>query len=267
MEFIINYFSLVIIFFATMFGFGLFNAIIERQANTYIYACFGKLGLWLTSFIGTTVHELGHAFFVILNGQKINKIKLFPKISDFDNNPQLGYVNYSHSNTFWGMLSMFFIGIGPILFGPITILVLMKLLIPSTYFVVFDKINEFLSSGNIEVLRMLFEVIGSFIKGFLNVETLTSVRFYIFLYLAGSIACHTTLSLADIKGALRGFLFLLFGIFAFGFIVTFISGIQTQTINLISIVCCFFVILYIMSLAFSLITFIFNYFLFSIIRN
>ena len=268
MNFIINYSSLILLFFGTMIGFGLVNSLIRKASSTYIYWTSGSFGLWLTSFIGTSVHECAHAFFVIMSGHKINGMKLFPSIKQFGSGEPLGYVNYSHSRGFFGMMSLFFIGIGPMLWGPILILVLMKLLLPSTYSIVLDTINTFFATpDSINIVSMLGNIIVSFFKGIFSIEIITSWQFFVFLFLACSIACHTTLSWADIKGALKGFLYLLLIIIGFGACMIFFVDLQTKILQLISIFTIFFIVLYIMSFLFSLLIFVFNYFLYEIIKK
>lgn len=265
MQFIINYLSAFLTLFGLMFGFGLFNSIIESQATKYTYWNFGKLGLFISSFIGTTIHELSHAFFVVIFGNTITKYKLFPKISQIGNNEPLGYVQYSYRKNFIGMLSLFFIGIGPILGGPLVILVFLKLLLPTIYSNIYNSIIVNLAETN-NIFILLINTVVTFIKSIFSLEILCNWKFYLFIIIASSIACHVTLSWADIKGAFKGFLFIIIGIVIIG-IITLLLPIKEKLLELICIITSFLSLLWIISFIFSLLTFLIQYFLYSLIRR
>lgn len=266
MEFLISYISYIFLFFITMIGFGLFNALLEGQANRYIYSIFGRIGLFLSSLVGTTIHELSHAFFVIFTGHKVIKMKLFPNLKQFGTNAPLGYVTYRTSKSFWGKISMFFISIGPIIMGPLVILVLMKLLIPSVYFEIFEIIEVAITDG-LGIIPLIVNIIFAFLKGICSMEVLSSIPFYIFLFLACSIACHITLSWQDIKGAFIGFIYLICFFIVLGFVLLVFSSIQISFLKVLFIIVSFFELLYVVSLLFSLVIYILSGLFFYVIRK
>jgi len=83
--------------------------------------------LGLFGWLGTIVHELGHAIFCIVFGHKITAMKLF------DPDPKtgtLGYVEHSYNSAnVYQQVGNFFIGIGPILLGTAIIYFLSYLLL------------------------------------------------------------------------------------------------------------------------------------------
>jgi hypothetical protein len=78
--------------------------------------------LGLCGWLGTIVHELGHAFFCVIFGHKITDMKLFSP------NPEtgaLGYVKHTYNRkNIYQLVGNFFIGIGPILLGTVVIFLL-----------------------------------------------------------------------------------------------------------------------------------------------
>lgn len=75
---------------------------------------FGNKGfVYGFKWLGTPVHEFGHAFFAFVFGHRITEIKWFdPQATD----GSYGYVNHSHQpGNIYQEVGKFFIGIGPIL--------------------------------------------------------------------------------------------------------------------------------------------------------
>lgn len=78
-----------------------------RNYATRIFGYRAYIGL---TALGVMVHELGHAFFCIVFGHKINDMRLFKPGSD----GTLGYVNHSYNpQSRYQVIGNFFIGTGP----------------------------------------------------------------------------------------------------------------------------------------------------------
>jgi hypothetical protein len=155
------------------------------------------------TFLGTVVHELGHAFFCKVFRHKIVDIKLFSPTED----GTLGYVSHEwNPNSRYQRIGNFYIGIGPIWFGTFMIYIITKLLFPELLqeLEINPEANADISFVENCWLLLLasFKGLGIFFSG----TFLIRWQMYIWLYLTLSIGFHLTLSPADIKGATTGLL-------------------------------------------------------------
>lgn len=114
----ISFFQIAIIFIPLIslaIVMNLLSAYMEKKA----YLIFGKkIYLYLFAWLGTFVHECGHALFCIIFRHKIDEIKFF----DPSGEESLGHVNHSYNRkSFYQTSGNFFIGIGPIILGALTL--------------------------------------------------------------------------------------------------------------------------------------------------
>ena len=191
-----------------VFVFGFILYLLARMTRTtYSKSVGSKLDIIVTGWIGTPVHELGHAAFCILFGHRITAMKLYdPDPAD----GTIGYVCHSYSDSPYHKIGNFFIGIGPILFGSVVLYALLYYLIPNN--------NEVFSSVNVQGKALASGIHGD-IAGTLNAlwitaqhtlsllfrsENIFSWKFWVFLYLSMCVASHMELSPPDIKGACSG---------------------------------------------------------------
>jgi hypothetical protein len=188
--------------------------------------------LGLFGWLGTIIHELGHATFCLIFRHKITAMKLF------DPDPEtgtLGYVEHSYnSKSLYQLVGNFFIGIGPILLATIIICLLSYLLL---------GINPFKLAGNfsfafshiyswdtlIQVFQLLWTSSTSLLYQVFSWHNLSTWQLYVFIYLAFAIGSSITLSPPDIKGALKGFSVILILIFVFN-LATVWAGDLTSNI-------------------------------------
>jgi hypothetical protein len=187
--------------------------------------------LWLFGWLGTIVHELGHAIFCIIFLHKITDMKLFHP------DPQtgtLGYIKHSYkTNNIYQFAGNFFIGIGPILLGTVVIYLITYCLLD------FNPLN-LLNNSNISavqvnswnvILQMLQNIWNSsidLIHQIISWHFLSKWQFYVFVYLAFAIGSLMTLSPPDIKGALGGFLMILVLIFIFNLATVWIENFTSN---------------------------------------
>jgi hypothetical protein len=174
--------------------------------------------LGLFGWLGTTVHELGHAVFCLVFRHKIIAIKLF------DPDPEtgaLGYVEHSYDSTsVYQLAGNFFIGVGPILLGTAIICLLLYLLLDLNPFRLagnFDKASPHIYSW--DALSGIFQILwtssNSLLREVFSRRNLSTWQLYVFIYLAFAIGSSVKLSPSDIKGALKGLILILVLIFIF----------------------------------------------------
>ncbi len=194
--------------FFLIFGFVLFF-LAKLTRNTFVKTIGEKFDIYVTGWIGTPVHELGHAVFCILFRHKIEDIKLFkpdPKSGT------LGFVNHSFDkNSYYQKIGNFFIGIGPIILGSLVLYGALYYLIPN-----FDEVFDIINLQNLSMDSMLtmagvqetFWILVDTGKATLNAIFTSSnmelVSFWVFIYVSMSVASHMELSAADLKGAASG---------------------------------------------------------------
>ena len=156
----------------------------------------GRRVFMTTGFIGVPVHEVGHLVFCIIFRHKIREVRLYrPNAKD----GTLGYVRHSFKKrSIYQQMGNFFIGIGPIILGSLLILALQAILLPGAL----D-----LSANTFDLERI----------------NLQALEFWVFAVLATSIAMHMSLSTADIKGSLRGLVYILIVLFVFNFVLHLIN--------------------------------------------
>jgi hypothetical protein len=169
------------------------------------------------TFLGTMIHELGHAFFAVLFGHKVTTLRLF------DPDPvtgTLGYVQHSYNpRNLYHQIGNFFIGIGPVILGSVAVYFFSELLLAGQLFASLEELN--LATASLDSLQSAWQLLREvFINGLevfrslLFPANLGNWKFYLFLYLALSIGTHLKLSRSDLEGAVVGFGYLVGLVFA-----------------------------------------------------
>ena len=201
--------------------------------------------LGLFGWLGTIIHELGHALFCIIFRHKITEMKLF------DPDPEtgtLGYVQHTYeSSSLYQMAGNFFIGIGPILLGSALIYLLLYLLLGLNpfKFAVNTGISSwdiYSSSVFINLLQNLRTSLTTLVSGIFSLNNLASWQLYVFIYLTFTIGSSIILSPSDFKGAFKGLSIILLVIFIFN-LATVWAGDFTS--NIFRFTLSYFLIFYI----------------------
>ncbi|RPH30592.1 MAG: hypothetical protein EHM93_15575 [Bacteroidales bacterium] len=206
---IFNTFGQLIWLLGLLFVFGFFLYFLARfTRTTYVKTTGSTLDIFVTGWIGTPIHELGHAIFCLLFRHQITEIKLYsPNSTD----GTLGYINHAFDpKSIFQKIGNFFIGIGPIIFGTAVIYALLHFLVPNTR-EVFSSIDAqskvLMKSVHGEfsgILNSLWDTTYSTLGTLFKMSNLNEYKFWIFLYLSMCISSHMELSPPDIKGAWKG---------------------------------------------------------------
>jgi hypothetical protein len=247
--------------------FGLMLYIISRATRkAFANSNLSKLDMYLTGWIGTPVHEFGHAFFCLLFGHKITEIKLFsPDTKD----GSLGHVNHSYQkDSFYQRIGNFFIGTGPIFFGSFILYVLIWFCLPNrTEISNLVTTNDFKGTGIFEFVKSAGEFFsfGTKLTGKVFIWSNWSVfSFWLFIYLSFCISSHMQLSWSDLKSMWSGFLIILI-IFLFANIIARLLGFElTAYIFHVSRFLSVLIGIFILSVIISLANFIVTYFILAI---
>jgi hypothetical protein len=156
-----------------------------------------------TGFIGTPIHEIGHAFFCIVFLHKIREIKLY-RVNPSDG--VLGYVNHAYKKkNLYQQIGNFFIGVGPILFGSLILALLMRICVPALFNNITRRVEVLSATDSFSsVVEFTFATFWRVIVNFFTTAKVTSFPWWLFMLLASSIAIHMTLSTLDVKGSYVG---------------------------------------------------------------
>lgn len=175
----------------------------------------------LLNFVGTPVHELGHFVFALLFGMQIQEVCFYRTLKQAKDK-RLGYVTVRQKNGgiiryLWNTLGAFFVGIGPLLIGPLVIISLF-----------------YLMPKPIQTVMYSLKSPSRMYAAFFTFEAKDWFFFLIFLYVLIGISVNLELSRADLFMAWKGFLFLE-GFFMICSICFFNLNIKIPTVMLQSI--------------------------------
>jgi len=216
-----------------LFIFGLILYLLARfTRTTYAKTAGPKLDIGITGWLGTPVHELGHALFCIIFRHRIVEIKLYsPNSTD----GTIGYVNHSYDrSSTYQRIGNFFIGVGPIIFGAIVIYAALYYLVPNAREVISgidaqSKVVAGAAQGHFAAIMLSLKITTMVtLTSLFNPANFSSYLFCIFLYISVCIASHMELSPPDIKGALSGLISLVIFFLLFNLLIMVleVSGIS-----------------------------------------
>jgi hypothetical protein len=201
--------------------------------------------LGLFGWLGTIIHELGHALFCLIFRHKITEMKLF------DPDPEtgtLGYVQHTYeTSSLYQLAGNFFIGIGPILLGTALIYLFLYLLLGLNPFRFVTNtglpgLNIYSWGTLTQLLQNLWASLTSLVTGMFSGHAYSTWQLYVFLYLTFTIGSSVNLSPSDFKGAFKGLSIILLVIFVFN-LVTVWAGDFTSNIYIVTL--SYFLIFYI----------------------
>ena len=174
----------------------------KNQTISNLHKSLGRAAILATGFIGTPIHEIGHALMCVIFGHKINGIKLF---SFNPKNNVLGYVNHSYrKNSLYQRIGLLFIALGPIFSGVVTIILLLKYLLPSSYDIFINNQFEPTFNFSLEYVLALLSFGKDTIFSIFDANNFKEIKFWIFIIISASISIHMSLSKRDLEGFWHG---------------------------------------------------------------
>lgn len=205
-DFLVN--SALLLAYSLVFIFigGFIIDLTERKSNYYLQKAMGYTGIVITG-MGTVIHELSHLIMVIVGGMKATEVKLFRPIKGREDG-KLGYVSYVYNKrNLYSSMFLVLVGIAPIIGGTIVILISLKVFMPTVFTNLIERIGSVAIESSVfngAFVTSQFQIIIDFFKELFTLTNITTVGFWIFLFIVLSIASHMSLSKADIMGSAKG---------------------------------------------------------------
>jgi hypothetical protein len=228
--------QLFVLFFPLLLLAFLMNYISLLNEDLSVKVMGRNIYLYLFGWLGTSVHELGHALFAVIFGHKIKEIKLFkpdPKSGT------LGYVNHSYNEkNLYHLTGNFFIGIGPLLMCTLLLYLLSLLLFRINFFAIS---NIHFSTDTLKSFSLLkhegsniWNVLTVFFKEVFHGKNSSWWKIAILIYCLYCIGSSITLSPSDIKTSVKGFLIIVVLFFVFNLATNWIGGFALDWLSKIN---------------------------------
>ncbi len=212
--------------------------------------------LALFGWLGTAVHETGHAMFCPLFGHRVTAFRPF---SPDPRTGVLGYVEHEwNRRSVLGHLGNFFIGVGPVILGTLLLYVasLVLLGIDALGRVPQVSVGEGSQASFATVWSLVASTLGNVmatLAGVFRLENLSRWQFWVFLYLAFAIGTAIRLSPADLKGAASGFLVVVAVLLLFNLATAWIANLADPLLRVLAPISGVFLGVMAFSLTFSLV--------------
>ncbi len=202
-DYLLTTLGLMASLFLGIFIFGLLIQFISQLSFKSLGNAFGPGGTYVVAWLGTPVHELGHALFCLIFLHKIRDIQFF---KPDENTGTLGYVYHTwNPKNPWMVVGNFFIGVGPMLLGSAALFTLFYFLLPDSAGIwgsIGDTIKSLENGAPAMDYLTAFKDSAFIILGHIFTSSNLGLwQFWVFLYLAICIASNIRLSWADIKGS------------------------------------------------------------------
>jgi hypothetical protein len=191
---------------------------VAQWNETLSYKVMGKnVFLYGFGWLGTAIHELGHALFALIFFHKITDIKLFDAKGK---GGSMGYVEHSYNKrNIYQNIGNIFIGIGPVLMGALMLFLITYLLFGislNSYTGFNSSLQSFTSvNGFFDFTKDAYLSIVNFMKIVLFSTQSNWWKITLLVYCLYAIGSSITLSPSDIKGAWQGFAFFLLVLIVF----------------------------------------------------
>ena len=205
--------------------------------------------IYVSSVIGTPIHELGHAMMCLLFGHRITEIKLL--LPPGHPSGTLGYVSHDYNpRNPWARLGNLFISLGPIFSGLGVMILMLFLCFPTQWSEYVAASGAFASGGHSfsQIATGVFSLLLSLPAAFAERWWAASLGIAVILF----VSQHVTLSGQDIKGAL-GTMPVYLPLVAVFALVTSLFGAQAAVLDALWTVNLWLLSLFSIAIAFSMV--------------
>ena len=169
---------------------------------------FGFRRYYLASgWLGTAVHEAGHALFALLFGHRVTAVKWF------DIRARDGYLGQVHHRydprSPYQQVGRFFIGVGPLILGTAVVYAAARGLLGAAVFAPAASI-ALVGDGALAARELpglaadVARAVRDLVTALVAPERLATWRFWAFVYVAFTVGSSIQLSRPDLEGAVRG---------------------------------------------------------------
>lgn len=182
------------------FLFGYILEKLQQWTQQNYHRSVGWKGILITAWIGTPIHELGHAFFAKIFHHRIDRISLF---EPNEQTGGLGHVDHSYKKySLYQRIGNFFIGAAPMIWGSIFLVTMLYFLLPNG--------KEIFSplAGEISSATTFFSSLKLTFLNLFALENISTWNFWLFLYISFCIASHIAPSKQDRYGMWKGFIWI-----------------------------------------------------------
>ncbi len=226
----------------TLFGPGLLLVALISLLSGHVARQAGRALGWglyvlLFGWLGTFVHEAGHAIMAMLFGFPISQFKVLP-YGPYARQQGFIAIPRDESNPL-KKIGYFFIGIGPIVFGALLIYAALLILFEGELRSFLANLRATSSAG--DPARGFDDMIGQTLAYSLGLLAFVfqpahwlDWRFYLFLYIAFSIGSSIQLSKPDIDGSKEGFFVIVVFWLAFNLVALASSGLTAGSLAWLS---------------------------------
>lgn len=253
--FVSSFTHLIIIFGPLILLAVLMNLVAGTNEKLCVKTLGQKIYLFFFGWLGTIIHELGHALFAVIFAHKIDEMKLF---SPDPKTHTLGYVKHSFDKrNIYQQIGNFFIGIGPVLMCCFALWLISWLLFKiklndiSTLTISPELVKSFsaLKLAGISI----WEGFKTYYTAVIHGENSTWWKIVILVYCIFSIGSSITLSKSDIVTAKDGLLFVIVLIVIFNLFTVWKSDFAMSYVVKLSSLLSGFYFIIILSLVLNLI--------------
>lgn len=235
--------------FGIFFLLGFILSKIEQLTHKQYLSSVGWKGIFITAWLGSPIHEIGHIFFAKIFRHRITEISLFRPNKETGG---LGHVSHTYNSySMYQRLGNFFIGSAPMIFGSIILVALLHYLVPNS-----KEVFSVLNTSSVSISSSIESIFSSILILF-EPSNLSSGVFWLFIYLSFCISAHLAPSRQDLINMKDGIVMLAFILVMVNTVAMLLGSDITAHILNIGKYLHIFVVVFIYALTISLLHLIF----------